>query len=77
MYKKPALEVVMKKIKGFFLCVILAGASGCTGKFSPYTNDNHFDTVFGYPPKIIAKFLDIEDELTVDPSDLNKERPRY
>jgi hypothetical protein len=67
----------MRKIKEAFLILIVLGTSGCTGKFSPFTEKNHYDTAFGYPPKIIAKFLDIEDELTVDPSDLNKERPRY
>jgi len=67
----------MRRIKEVFLILIILGTSGCTGKFSPFTNNNHYDTVFGYPPQIIAKFLDIEDELTVDPSDLNKERPRY
>jgi hypothetical protein len=67
----------MRMFKAIFLCATILGTSGCVGKFSPFTDNNHFDTAFGYPPKVIAKFLDIEDELTVDPSDLNKERPRY
>jgi len=67
----------MSKIKGTLLILVMLCAPGCTGKYSPFTKENHFDTAFGYPPKIIAKFLDIEDELTVDPADLNKEKPRY
>ena len=67
----------MRMFKGIFLGAIILGTSGCTGKYSPFTKENHFDTAFGYPPKILAKFLDIEDELTVDPADLNKEKPRY
>ncbi len=67
----------MSKIKGTLLILIILGTSGCTGKYSPFTKENHFDTAFGYPPKILAKFLNIEDELTVDPADLNKEKPRY
>ena len=60
----------MKNIKGVLLCLIALGASGCTGKFNPFTDDNHFDTAFGYPPKVLAKFYDLEDSLTVDPSEL-------
>ena len=67
----------MAAFKGIILGTILLLFTGCTGKFNPFTNENHYDTVFGYPPKVIAKFLDIEDQLTVDPDDLNKERPRY
>ena len=58
----------MKNIKGVLLCIIALGVSGCTGKFNPFTDDNHFDTAFGYPPKALAKFYDLEDSLTVDPS---------
>ena len=67
----------MSTIKSILLGISLLVVTGCTGKYSPFTDENHFDTVFGYPPKAIAKFLDIEDQLTVDPDDLNKERPRY
>ena len=67
----------MKKIKSILLGICLLVGTGCTGKYNPFTNENYYDTVFGYPPKAIAKFLDIEDQLTVDPDDLNKERPRY
>lgn len=65
----------------FILCIVLV-CPGCitiidaTKKCNPFTKENHFDTVFGYPPKVIAKFLDIEDQLTVDPEDLNKARPK-
>ncbi len=57
-------------------CITLA-FTGCTGKCNPFTEENHFDTFFEIPPKAIAKFLDIEDQLTIDPEDLNKEKPRY
>lgn len=67
----------MRKIKSILLGISLLAVTGCTGKYNPFTNENYYDTVFGYPPKAIAKFLDIEDQLTVDPDDLNKERPRY
>ena len=67
----------MSTNKGILLGISLIAVTGCTGKYNPFTDENHFDTVFGYPPKAIAKFLDIEDQLTVDPDDLNKERPRY
>ena len=63
----------MNNIKGVLLCIIALGVSGCTGKYSkfnPFTDDNHFDTAFGYPPKVLAKFYDLEDSLTVDPSEL-------
>ncbi len=67
----------MRMFKCILLGISLWVLTGCTGKYNPFTNENHFDTVFGYPPKAIANFLDIEDQLTVDPNDLNKERPRY
>jgi len=60
-------------IGSFFILL----TTGCTGKFNPFTDENHFDTVLGYPPKALAKFLDIENQLTVDPEDLNKAKPRY
>ena len=67
-----------EKLKAaFFILVGILVLPGCTGKFNPFTEENHFDTILGYPPKAIAKFLDIEDQLTVDPEDLNKEKPRY
>ena len=67
----------MSTIKSILLGISLLVVTGCTGKYNPFPDENHFDTVFGYPPKAIANFLDIEDQLTVDPDDLNKERPRY
>ena len=67
----------MKKYIRFFLCLTTLWATGCAGKFNPFSNENYFDTAFGYPPKALAKFLYIDNQLTVDTSELNKEKPRY
>ena len=67
----------MKKYIKFFGCLGMLCAAGCTGKFNPFADDNHFDTAFGYPPKALAEFLYIDNQLTVDLSELNKEKPRY
>jgi hypothetical protein len=66
-------EVIMKINTQFFLCTVLFCAVGCTGKYgeyNPFSEKTHFDAVFGYPPKALAKFLYLEDSLTVDPAEL-------
>ena len=63
----------MKINTRFFLCTVLFCAAGCTGKYgeyNPFSDKNHFDTVVGFPPKALAKFLYLEDSLTVDPAEL-------
>tara|TARA_B100000959_G_scaffold13842_1_gene13679 strand:+ start:561 stop:770 length:210 start_codon:yes stop_codon:yes gene_type:complete len=69
--------VVVKKIKAILILIGVLVLPGCASKFNPFTEENHFDTILGFPPRAIAKILDIEDQLTVDPEDLNKEKPRY
>ena len=60
----------MKINTQFFLCTVLLCAAGCTGKYNPFSEKSHFDTAFGFPPKALAKFLYLEDSLTVDPAEL-------
>ena len=67
----------MNGVKSIILVIVTITLTGCTGKFSPFSDVNYYDAVFGYPPKKLAGFLHIEDQLTVDPADLNKEKPRY
>ena len=50
---KPALLALLA------CCLLLGGCQSAT-KFNPFTTSSYCESVFGYPPKAIARILDIE-----------------
>ena len=60
----------MKKL--ILIAGVAAMCGGCkTSKsFSPIAKESVFDAVFGYPPKVIARCLAIEEDLPYRPADL-------
>lgn len=53
--------------------ILIAGVAALCGgcktqkSFSPYAKESVFDSIFGYPPKVIARCLKIEDDLPYRP----------
>jgi hypothetical protein len=56
--------------------ILIAGVAAMCGgcktskSFSPFAKESVFDAVFGYPPKVIASCLAIEEDLPYRPADL-------